>query len=187
MSLKYLLWCMLTGVAMLGSGNHIIQPPTPGSDVSYTIKAAHMFSSLTTKDHFQLSVSGKSIAEGRIMFTISTSDHKEIFRDSFPAYDLLYNYDAAEFGGSTQLSRQKKENIIQSRMKRFFSDTCFRYPAINPDEQYDKGDNIDQSAWNDIHSDKTSIGFVYAHGYESMYGIAFSKKKKKTVLYYYSD
>ncbi len=185
MRFKIAVWLLFTGCCIHGSGNDSGNPS--GTAVLYTFSADHIFSSQVTKDHFLLSVSGSSVAEGKIRLRILTSDHKQIYTDSFPAYDLLYNYDASEFGGGTQLSRQKKETIILSRMKHFFSDTCFRYPAINPSEQYDKGDNIDQSVWKDIHSDKTSIGFVYAHGYESMYGIAFSKKKKKTVLYFYSD
>lgn len=60
------------------------------------------------------------------------------------------------------------------------------HPAIKIAEPF-SSDTSDKEIWYDIKSDKSAIGFVYYHGYEGVYCIAYSKKKKKVVNYFTSD
>jgi hypothetical protein len=139
----------------------------------------HAFSSPTQLDIFTLSFNGKSILKSTITFKIITSTNKEIYKEVFPSTDLLGDME-------DMLTDNQKIDTIKNRIKHFFDDENFYKPAIEANAQYDE-DETDKQTWVDIKRDKTAIGFFYSHGYESSYGIAWSKRKKKVVQYFYSD
>jgi hypothetical protein len=180
MRIKGVLWTLVLPICVQVCANDSLKQRTNQSRVLITTKADHAFSNPYTKDHFLLSVSGKSILDGKISLSISTNDHKIIFRDHFQATDLLWDYDEAD------LTKKQKEEIIRKRMKYFFNDSSFIKPAIKIASPFGP-DNSDKAVWLDIKSNKEAIGFVYSYGYEGTYAIAYSKKKQKAVLYYSSD
>jgi hypothetical protein len=75
------------------------------------------------------------------------------------------------------------EKYIRNRIKEFFEEKNFKYPAIKQDEVLDE-DYSDKEIWNDIQSDRTAIGFFYLIGEEDGRTIAYSKKTKKVVMYF---
>jgi hypothetical protein len=145
--------------------------------IAKTIK--HAFSNSNQPDIFTLSLTGKSILKGTVTFKIFTSTNKEIYKEVFPSTDLL---------GDMQdvLTNNQKIDTIKNRVKHFFDNENFYKPAIEANAQYDE-DETDKETWVDIKGDRTAVGFLYSHGYESSFGIAYSKKKKKVVQYFYSD
>jgi hypothetical protein len=75
------------------------------------------------------------------------------------------------------------EKYMRNRVKEFFDEKNFNYPAIKQDEVFDE-DYSDMEIWNDIKSDRTAIGFYYLIGEEDGRTIAYSKKTKKVVMYF---
>jgi hypothetical protein len=141
-------------------------------------QASRDFSQVGKKDKFYICIRGKSITEGQVLFTITSHDKKEIFREVFPSY-LLMNYG---FTGDLK-SEKDRENYMKRRIKEFFKEKNFHSPAIKGDEVFNK-DFSDKVIWTDIKSDRTTIGFYYLIGEEDGRKIAFSKKKNKIVMYF---
>jgi len=141
-------------------------------------RAVHAFSKVDKKDEFYICIRGKSIAEGNVIFTIISNDKITILREEFPSY-LLMNYG---FEGDLESVKDREKYMI-NRIKKFFEEKNFKYPAIKQDEVFDE-DYSDKEIWNDIQSDRTAIGFNYLIGEEDGRTIAYSKKTKKVVMYF---
>jgi len=143
----------------------------------------HTFSDLSKKDLFKLTLTGKTILKGKVLFEIITRDHRVIHSETFPATDLYGDLDE-DFSTPKQ-----RIDTVKARFKAFFNPANFKTPAIAKSEVYSKfnDDNYDKVTFYDIKSNPVSIGFLYCHGYEGTYGIAWSKKQKKVVQYFYSD
>lgn len=141
---------------------------------------SHNFSDLHKKDLFRVSVLGKNLVNGQVVFDIINFKHQQIFSATFPALDLLGDEE------DVLPTEKQKETKIKLRIKNFFAARNFLVPAIKPNQKFD-ADNYDQDLWNEIKADPSIIGFNYQHGYEGNYRIAYSKKKKKVVQYFYSD
>jgi hypothetical protein len=144
----------------------------------------HLFSDTSQKDNFNIKLLGTSVTHGLIVFEISTFNHHQIFKEEFPSSDLLGDMEDV-------LNKDQQVDTIKSRMASFLNKDNFQAPAIAPngkiEDDFDSPDNTTKIDWNDIKSDQTSIAFIYCHGYESTYGIAYSKKQKKVVNVFYSD
>jgi hypothetical protein len=145
----------------------------------FTAYYKHPFSNTITRDSFSLILSGKSILEGMLTFNIYDTSGKQIHRELFYAFDLL-------FDEGDVIPQNKHADTIIARMKVFFTKERFLQPAIELIPQYNE-DQSDKENWDDINSDKAAIGFTYNYGYEGTYGIAYSKKKQKAVVYFSSD
>ena len=141
-------------------------------------RAVHDFSKVGKKDEFYICIRGKSIEAGKVIFTIVSHDKTTILREEFPSY-LLINYG---FEGDFE-SVKDNEKYMRNRIKEFFDEKNFKYPAIKQDGVLDE-DYSDKEIWNDIQSDRTAIGFFYLIGEEDGRTIAYSKKTKKVVLYF---
>ena len=141
-------------------------------------KVMHAFSKIDNKDEFYICIKGKSILDGKMIFKITKSDGTELLNEEFPSY-LLMGYG---FEGDMN-SAKDKEDYIKSRIKDFFNENNFMYPAIKSDENFDE-DYSDKEIWNEIKSDLTVIGFSYLIGEEDGRKIAFSKNKGKVVMYF---
>ena len=141
-------------------------------------KVMHAFSKIDNKDEFYICIKGKSILDGKMIFKITKSDGTELLNEEFPSY-LLMGYG---FEGDMN-SAKDKEDYIKSRIKDFFNENNFIYPAIKSDENFDE-DYSDKEIWNEIKSDLTVIGFSYLIGEEDGRKIAFSKNKGKVVMYF---
>jgi hypothetical protein len=160
---------------------HLTKKDTASEQKSlFSVSSKHKFSSPENTDIFKLSLTGSSILEGKITFEISDINNQTIFSNNFSATDLLYD------GGDVIKERKAKEDTIVARIKRFFENENFISPAIDNSEEFDS-DNSTKEIWEDIKSDKSSVGFMYSYGYEGTYQIAYSKKKRKILTYSSSD
>jgi hypothetical protein len=139
----------------------------------------HAFSDEVKKDTFKLILTGTSILQGKLTFRIINFENKEIYTDKFNAIDLLTDLE------DVTPTKQQKLDTFKTRFNHFF-DHAFPVPAINPRQPLDS-DYVDIKIQRDIQSDTSAIGFVYAYGYEGVYEIAWSKRKKRVVLCAASD
>jgi hypothetical protein len=144
----------------------------------------HIFSDPSNKDSFNISLFGKSIIAGVIVFEIDDFKHKKLFKDTFPATDLLGDQ-------ANILNAAQQKDTIKARMTQFLDNKNFESPAIGDketvEEAFEEPDKSDIANWKAVKKDPQSVRFIYGHGYEGVYGIAFSKKKKKVVTIFYSD
>lgn len=136
------------------------------------------FSSNDEKDEFLITITGETVYTGTMIFQITTHHGSLILKESYPAHFLL----GYAFLGDPNSLKDKEEFIIK-RATEFFNENNFNNPAISPEEDFDE-DYSDKEIWEDIISDKTSIGFYYLIGEGDGRRIAFSKKKKRVVLYF---
>jgi hypothetical protein len=138
----------------------------------------HVFSNPEKKDTFYICVKGKSLTEGKVVFTIISYNGVEILKEEFSSYTLL------DYGFNDDYSTKKnKEEYIKKRIKEFFLESNFYAPAINTGERFNEYYSV-REIWEEIKSDKTAVGFNYLIGEEDGRKIAYSKKKKRIVMYY---
>lgn len=135
------------------------------------------FSNPNFKDRFIISITGKTIVEGEMLFQIVDSKGEQLFVVKHPSNYLI------GFGIDYESTIEEKENYIKKRVMEFFNDNNFFEPAISADEEYDK-DYSNKKIWHDIKSDSTSVGFYYLVGIENGCRISFSKKEKKVMTYF---
>ena len=140
----------------------------------------HTFSNPEKKDRFQISVFGKTIIGGQVIFIILNFKNEKIFTETFPATDLLGDEE------DVLVTKKQKEDKIKERINSFFAVNKFFTPAIRKNEKFD-ANNYDRDLWNEFKSDPSVVGFGYQYGYEGYYKIAYSKIKKSVVKYFYSD
>jgi len=159
----------------------IIADPTQKL-LSYSVD--HFFSDTLKKDKFTITLYGKNVVDGIIAFNIYNFENQQIYKETFPATDLLA--DEADV-----LNFKQQKDTITTRMAAFLNDENFATPAISADEKieedFDSPEPADKDNWAAVKADQTSVAFSYSHGYESTYGIAYSKSKKKVVSIFYSD
>ena len=136
------------------------------------------FSNPKTKDKFIISVIGKNLLFGEVIFIITDSNGKEIFNEKYPSNFLINEYILSD--NPTVI---EKEENIKNRISDFFSNDKFYTPAINEEEIFDS-DYSNETIWNEIKSDRNAIGFYYIIGLEVGCKIAYSKKDRKIVKYF---
>lgn len=153
---------------------------TAGSDYLIENKTSHSFSDPAKKDAFFIGIKGKNLLDGKVVFTITSAEGKQLLKEEFDA-DYLLGYD---FTGDIK-SQKDTDAFIKKRMQSFFSEDKFSTPAIENNVVFeDQSYYIDKETWEEIKSDKQAIGFYYLLGSEDGRHIAFSKKKGKVVMYY---
>lgn len=140
-------------------------------------RITHTFSDPEKKDEFHVFIKGKSLLEGKVIFTIHSFEGIEIYKEEFPSVFLM-GYDVDNNADVTT-----KENFIKKRVLEFFSESNFYKPAIKQNETFDE-DYSEKTIWEEIKEDQTAIGFRFLIGEEDNRSIAFSKKSKSVVLYF---
>lgn len=154
--------------------------PTEKSNFLIENKIMHAFSNPSKKDEFRIVIKGKSLLNGKVILTITSSEGKNLVTEEFDANYLL-GYD---FTGNIN-SKKETDAFIQKRIREFFSEDRFSTPAIEDDITFeDQSYYIDKETWEEIKADKQSIGFYYLLGAEDGRHIAFSRKKGKVVMFY---
>lgn len=140
----------------------------------------HCFSDPFKRDTFKLTMTGKSISAGKILFEIISCQNKKIYSEKFGAFDLMTGIDSLP-------GVKQTEDTIRHRFYHFFDIEAFSVPAL--DRKVDEIDTgyVDLKTQTDIRSDTTAIGFTYSIGYESLIELAYSKKNKTTVICFASD
>jgi hypothetical protein len=142
-----------------------------------TISQAHKFSNPLKPDQFTLTLSGNSLLNGTISFTITSTDGQNIYSESFPSSYLL-NYDI-----DPTATKKEKEAFVLKRMKEFFGEENFSAPAVKASDTFDP-EYADKQVWELLRSDRDAVGFTYLVGEEDSRSIAWSKKQKKVVRYF---
>ena len=143
-------------------------------------KVFHAFSDPSKKDEFRIVITGKSLLKGKALFTITSAEGKNLLKEEFDA-DYLLDYG---FMGDIN-SKKETDAYITKRVKDFFSPDQFSVPAIKEEDVFeDQSYYIDKETWEEIKKDKNAIGFYYLLGKEDGRHIAFSKKKRKVVMYF---
>ena len=140
-------------------------------------KVEHAFSNPEKKDIFNIRIEGKSINEGKVIFTITSFEGIEIYREEFPSVYLI------GYGLLSDASEKDKETFIKKRISEFFNEDKFSRPAIEKDSPYVE-DYSNKDFWEEIKEDQTAIGFRFLVGEEDNRSIAYSKKSKKVILYF---
>jgi len=144
----------------------------------------HIFSDTTQKDIFSITLYGQDVVKGMIIFKILDFQQRQIFREQFPAKDLLGDQE-------DMLNIKQQKDTINMEMSRFLNEKHFAKPAIDASQKlelsFEEPDDTDKRNWREIKADQSAIGFLYSHGYEGTYGISYSKKQKKVVSIFESD
>lgn len=156
------------------------------SDQRLRYYCLHHFSAPNTKDIFSIALYGKSIDSGKVIFKILDHTYHQIYSETFPSSDML-----GDLIDDKDTKGKISEDTIKKRMAAFLDTTHFHSPAIDPnskiEDDFEVAEESDIKNWKNVKSDPTSVAFIYSHGYEGTYGIAYSKKQKKVVLIFYSD
>jgi hypothetical protein len=142
-------------------------------------KANHKFSQIDKNDVFYICVKGESLLKGKAVFTITNSEGIEIYREEFPSINLI-GYDLPK---GIDTPKKAQEDFIKKRILEFFCEKNFKTPAIKPNETFDE-EYSEKDIWENIKNDKNAIGFYFLIGEEDGRNIAYSKSKKKVVLYF---
>ena len=158
--------------------NQELRTETNTDSILIEQRAFHDFSEVGKKDEFHICIRGKSIVEGNVIFTITSYDKRTILKEEFPS-NLLLGYG---FEGDIE-SVKDREKYMKNRIREFFEEKNFKYPAIKQDEVFNEDYSV-KEIWNDIQSDRAAIGFYYLIGEEDGRSIAYSKKTKKAVMYF---
>jgi len=137
----------------------------------------HAFSQKNKKDEFRITITGDSIHTATARLDIINYKNQKIYTESFPAAQLL-NYEI-----SSSATDNEKDAFIRKRVKEFFHEENFKYPAVHTDDKFDS-DYSNKKYWEAIKADRSAIGFYYLLGEEDGRSIAWSKKLKKVVLYF---
>ncbi|TSJ42521.1 hypothetical protein [Fluviicola chungangensis] len=154
----------------------------PAEKSKYLIenKVLHAFSDPKKQDEFQLVITGESLLKGKAVLTITSSEGKDLLKETFDA-NFLLGYD---FTGDIH-SKKETDAFITKRVKEFFSEDRFTVPAIEENDVFeDQSYYIDKATWEEIKSNRQAIGFYYLLGSEDGRHVAFSKQKGKAVMYY---
>lgn len=143
-------------------------------------KVFHYFSDPAKKDEFRIVLTGESLLKGKVVFTITSAEGKNLLKEEFDA-NFLLNYD---FTGNIN-SKKETDAFITKRIQTFFAEKHFHVPAIKEEDVFeDQSYYIDKETWDEIKANKQSIGFYYLLGKEDGRQVAFSKKKGRAVMYY---
>ncbi|GAA4337325.1 hypothetical protein [Flaviaesturariibacter amylovorans] len=144
---------------------------------NYFVERTDYFSDTRRPDRFRLELQGGPLLDSKVRFTIQDPDGQLIHEETFRATDLL------SYAALDDTSAAGKEAFIRQRLDSFFAPSQFLRPAVKPGEQL-QGDEERQPDWDEIRSDPSATGFSYLLGEEDGRRIAWSKKRKKVVLYY---
>jgi hypothetical protein len=136
------------------------------------------FSNPKLTDELSITIIGNSIVGGTAVIEITTHDGRPIYNEKYPA-SYLIGYGLIR----EEANVERMEEYIKKRVDEFFIDKNFSNPAISTNEQLDE-DYSEPENWNDIKSDPTAIGFYYLIGEEAGCRIAYSKKHRKTLIYF---
>lgn len=159
-------------------GDTATRPNFETGKVELKIKRTHLFSDLAKPDNFELNLTGNSLLQSTIHFTIATPSGKIIYHDTFSSADLEASmvYDMK----SATASEKEREDFIKKRLNEFFDDKNFSTPAIVPNDSYSQTFG-DEKAWNAIKNNPKSISFNYLIGKENGKRIAYSKVKQQVI------
>lgn len=136
------------------------------------------FSDTAKLDTFKVALLGKSTKDMQLLFTITTTAGKEIYRQEIKAEQLLNNYIAT----ADMKKESDKIKFLKEEIAYFFEEHHFLEPAVTADEQPDN--NVpDKAFYNELKKNGLN-GFDYRLGKDHNVYIAWSAKEQKVKVYY---
>lgn len=136
------------------------------------------FSDTSKLDTFKVAIIGENTKDMQLLFTIKSSEGKEIYRQEIKATELLKNYIAT----ADMKKESDKIKFLKEEIAYFFEEHHFLEPAVTADEQPDK--NVpDITFYNELKQSGLN-GFDYRLGKDNNVYIAWSPKEQKVKVYY---
>ena len=190
---QLILFCLLASTFAFGKSPKIER-------VNQTLSITHIFSNPIEPDTFKL-VYNQNNLEDEMTFQIINSSEKTIYSIKFPGLSF-YGYDKPSYEFETDANRknirfQSRQDSLQvydslkiadiqylkAKIKVFFANKKFE---INPvPELYKKyRDSLYKGQYEDLLTDDTVVGFSYSLFAGGGEMIAYSRLKKKVVLFW---
>lgn len=147
----------------------------PPSSVLLQQTEKRLFSDSSQHDFFSLTVTGDSLLNASAEFEITSASGKKLYAEVFRVADMLQYADH-------MVNATQQEAYLRDRIKNFFKAELFQAPAtaaLSWDADY-----TPQADWQDIQSDTNVIGYEFVIHEEWARRIAYSKKRKKVVVYF---
>lgn len=129
-------------------------------------------------DTFKVTLKGKSSAEIKLMFTITSYQGVKIYEKEISGNELLKGYLA-----SIDLKKEdEKIKFLTQEVNGFFDEEHFLVPAVMPNENADK--NTPDPAFYEELKQTQLNGFDYRLSKDKKIYIAWSAKEQKVKIYY---
>ena len=136
------------------------------------------FSDKAKEDLFRIEAIGNKTDNMQLVFTITSFENKQIFKQKINVKKLLNSY-----LGSQDLNEEiEKQKFIKQEIDSFLNDDNFLEPAITENEKPDKY-APDLAFYNELKQTKLN-GFFYRLGKETKIYIAWSVNQHKVKIYY---
>jgi uncharacterized membrane protein YcgQ (UPF0703/DUF1980 family) len=152
-----------------------------GQDLKGSLEAHSVvkpFSDSVQIDTFKVMLTGESLKEMMINFSITAYNGKLIYQKDFKASDLIENYKA-----SVDLKKERNQmDFILNEYKLFLDDENFLEPAVTENENPDQY-TPDKKFYEELKHSSLN-GFKYRTGKENNVYIAWSEREKKVKPYY---
>ncbi|MGF1923541.1 MAG: hypothetical protein ACQUHE_05135 [Bacteroidia bacterium] len=173
--MKYI--CLLLAIATITFTACNTKPKASGTSNLAHIQnsATSPFSDTLRLDTFKVALEGNNAKESKLNFKIIAHDGKEIYNTSIKGYELLKT-------NAKLKTESDKMNFLKDRIKYFFEDEHFLWPAVLPNEK--PNNNVADLAFYDELKQSQLNGFNYHIGEESKIYIAWSAKENKVKVYY---
>ncbi|QHL87328.1 hypothetical protein GU926_07730 [Nibribacter ruber] len=144
------------------------------------VQRTHAFSSNTQPDYFRLVLTGDSVTNGHVTFTITSADGKKLFEEKFAAAELEASM-VYEMKTPTAPTRDRQAYILR-RMDEFVQESDFVKPAIPASTPADTA-FVSLATFQTIQANPSAIGFKYLLGKEDGRLLVYDPNQKKVVRY----
>ncbi|WP_306352040.1 hypothetical protein [Flavobacterium sp. '19STA2R22 D10 B1'] len=159
-----------------------ISPEEAKKEIDQTVLLSnitkHKFSNPTVEDEFKLTITGKSILEGEMNFTITDAKGVQIFTNTLSS-DYLIGFGSND-GGS--MTNEEQVAYITKRVQDFFNEENFVKPVITKETKLE-GASVNKLTWEEFKSEPKLIGFTYLLGKEDRRNIIFSRNREVVLNY----
>lgn len=146
--------------------------PIRAGDPLYTDRAVRFFSDEKYRDTLSVTANGETLITGQVYLKLVQHTGKVIFRDSFPATDLI-SHDGP-------IDPEKDKTQIRTRLDSFFASTHFFRPANAFSQQVTLPDSI-RAVWKAVEADPKATYFLYPARKNTLTGIAYSKSSRRVI------
>jgi hypothetical protein len=144
---------------------------------STVYKTSRIFSSIEHADTFILSAAGKNIFDSHITLRIVSWKGKEIYHDRFSMNDFM------ERGPKDKRTQNDSIGIIEM-LSQFLDEGRFDKASRIVKNALDESSGELALGWKEFQADTVAISFNYLLGAEDGRSIAFSKTKRKAIIYF---
>ncbi len=152
--------------------------PSKEAAIDTSKTALQAFSDTVKLDTFKIALQGKESKDMSLLFTITSHQGVQIYKQEIKAEELLKSYLA-----SADLKKEnEKIKFLNDEINYFFDEQHFLIPAVTEQEQPDN--NVpDKAFYNELKQTGLN-GFDYRLGKDTKIYIAWSTKEQKVKAYY---